>query len=325
MVKKMISVIIVNWNSYRYLCDCIRFLCRANEMTKCEVIVFDNNSKERDVENLHEFFPDVKVVFSKQNLGFARANNYAAKIAQGDIMLFLNPDTLVRTGFLEAFYDFFLCHENVAVIGPKILNKYGKVSTDAPRRFPSLFVTFCNLVLIDKILNRYFNSCSEFITDIDKTQQVDVLSGACMAIRRDVFNELGGFSTDYFMYTEETDLCYRAVMRGYKNYYLADHVVTHFGGKSSQKTKNAKLFEVCYFNSRRIFFKKKGATSFLILNFIYIFGSIVRIIVEGIIFLFACINQNNAKSQEAKDILGKYWRILLMALGFNVIDEVITR
>lgn len=235
MSRPELSIVIVNFYSVAYTIACVRTIYSQTLRVQFEVIVVDNASYDGCDVLLAERYPDVVFVQSGTNLGFARGNNLGRAYAHGRTVLFLNPDTEVCNRGLERLYDRFQTLDAPGVVGCRLLNSDGSLQTCCVQPFP----TILNQALDAEIMQRWFPSVGIWLsakTFDNETNpvQVEAVSGACMMISGDVFDRIGGFSTDYFMYTEDLDICYKARSEGRKNYYVPDAVVVHHGGKSTQ-------------------------------------------------------------------------------------------
>lgn len=231
-----LSIIIVNWNSKDYLSRCIDTIILYTNGLEYEIIVVDSASYDGCGEMLNHSYPNVHFIQSIRNIGFARANNLGASYAQGSVLLFLNPDTELKSSSLLRLYAWIISSSDTGVVGGKLLNSDGSLQTSCVQPLP----TVLNQVLNFEVLQRKFPRVSlwmsaEMFQDNSKPVEVEGLSGACLMIRRVVFEQVGGFSTDYFMYGEDLDLCNKAICAGYKNYYVPESVIIHHGGGSSKK------------------------------------------------------------------------------------------
>lgn len=310
----LVSIIIVNWNSYKELCACLSSLDANVRGVPYEVIVIDNNSSERDIDDLTQLWPHITLIKSSENLGFGKANNSAVARSRGSILTFLNPDTVVPPGSLERLCEYLLTHSRAGIVGPKLTGTDGNIQRDCARRRPTLRSTVFNIMGITSLFGHPYWA-SEYLADYMRDQSAEFISGGCLVIRKDVFQEVGGFSAPYFMYGEDADLCFKCRKRGYRNRYLASAEVVHRGGASSAKTKNAKIFEHWHFKSRREFFKNHGRPAFLLLNIFYIIGSALRVsAAEALRFSFSLAG-NTAQERRYWAIREKYRKIFL--LPFN--------
>ncbi len=234
------SIIIVNWNSVEYLVNCIRSIREQTHKVSYEIIVVDNASFDGCGERLSHEFPDVIFIQSPSNLGFAAANNLGASRARGSALLFLNPDTEVLNGSLDCLYEILLRLSDAGVVGGRLLNSDGSVQISCVQPLPTLW----NQLLDAELMLRLFPNFRSWRSAISFENQVvpcevEVVSGACMMLRKPVFESVGGFSEDYFMYSEDLDLCYKARNSGFRNYHVPDAVFIHHGGCSSGKAGTA--------------------------------------------------------------------------------------
>jgi N-acetylglucosaminyl-diphospho-decaprenol L-rhamnosyltransferase len=199
--------------------------------------VVDNNSTDGSKEFFANRFPQVHFIWKKENAGFAKANNEALQLAKGEKILFLNPDTILPKDCLEKCLQFFKQQKNIGALGVKMIDGSGNFLPESKRGFPSFLTSFCkmtgltNLFPHSKIFARYYlGHLPE-----NKTNEVDVLSGAFMMVDKKVLDTVGSFDEDYFMYAEDIDLSYRIQKAGFKNFYFADTAIIHFKGESTAK------------------------------------------------------------------------------------------
>ncbi len=229
-----LSVIIVNWNSVEVLRACLTSLYGNTKDLNFEVLVIDNASFDGSEQMVEREFPSVIFIQSQNNLGFARANNLAFTYSKGSVLLFLNPDTEVVGSAVMQMIACLDSVENAGVVGPKLLNSDSSIQTSCVRAFPSIL----NRVLDSEYLRNKYRRSSLwgnrvlFDEPLNATR-VEAISGACLMIRRSVFEKVQQFDSGYFMYAEDTDLCYRVQKVGWKNYYVGEAVVIHHGGQSS--------------------------------------------------------------------------------------------
>jgi hypothetical protein len=232
-----LSVIIVNFNSANYVMECVRSLYEQTTLVRYEVIVVDNASYDDCHERLACHFSDVIFLQSHSNLGFGGANNLGAKHARGEVLLFLNPDTEVRDGAIDRLYQHFRTLNQPGAVGCRLLNRDGSLQTSCVQSFP----TVLNQVLDAAVLQRLFPKSDLWGTAVlfekdAAAAKVEVVSGACLMIRKEVFDCVGGFSPEYFMYGEDLDLCFKVRRAGLHNYHVGDVLIMHHGGGSTKKS-----------------------------------------------------------------------------------------
>lgn len=230
-----ISIIIVNWNSARFVAECVKSI-REHTTGDYEIIVVDNASAKEDLEKLNEECKGITLVACEENLGFARANNLGFCHSSAEFVLFLNPDTEIRGPALSTMLGRMKSLPHAGVVGCKLLNSDLSVQLSAIQRFP----TILNQVLDVEYLQLLWPTCplwnvAPLLASDVKLMEVEVVSGACMLLSRRVFEQVGMFSEDYFMYAEDVDLSYKVNRQGFTNYYVGDAHIIHHGGKSSSQ------------------------------------------------------------------------------------------
>ncbi len=264
----MISVILVNYNLSDNLVASIKSIFSNSSEENFEIIVVDNNSShyQKDVlkKGLSQF-NNVKIFYLEFNNGFGDGNNYGVNKSQGDIIFLLNPDTLLTNDLFEKTLEIFRTQPTVSVLGPKIVNDKKKQEKSVGK-FPSLFLEFINIFFLSRFYEKkYFlkkvkNSKHEFI-------DVDWVTGSAMFIRREVFQKVGGFDTNFFMYSEEVDLCRRIQDSGGKIVYFPAVELIHIGSIGSKK--NYSFFTKTSYESKYYYIDKhfKGIERLFILLF----------------------------------------------------------
>jgi GT2 family glycosyltransferase len=233
-----LSVIIVSYNVYPFLDNCIRSVEQALKGIEGEIIVVDNASVDRTVHFLHENFPSVKVIANSANVGFARANNQGISISRGEHILLLNPDTIVEEDTFRICLDFMDEHPEAGALGVKMLDGSGKFLPESKRGLPTLRASFMKMTGLYKIFpgSSTWNSYYQGHIGENETAVIAVLSGAFMFIRRKAIDIAGWLDEDFFMYGEDIDLSYRISKSGFKIYYLPKTNIIHYKGESTKKS-----------------------------------------------------------------------------------------
>lgn len=231
-----LSIIIVNWNSKDYLQKCIASILSSKIKVRYEIVVIDSGSFDGSGEMLKQCYPQVKFIQNDKNIGFAKANNVAFKASSGSHVLFLNPDTEVVDSAIDILFERMQKLPEAGAIGCKHLNADGSVQTGCIQSFPTILNQLFNSEFLRGLFpnSRLWGMASLFGATTRPTE-VEVISGACIMMRRSFFERIGQFSEDYFLYAEDLDLCYKAGQAGYKNYYVPDATIFHFGGTSTQQ------------------------------------------------------------------------------------------
>lgn len=233
-----LSIIIVNYNVKYFLEQCLLSVFKALKEIDAEVFVVDNNSVDGSAEMIKEKFPAVKLIANKDNKGFSKANNQAIKISQGEYILLLNPDTVVEEDTFKKIITFMDTHPDAGALGVHMIDGKGNFLPESKRGLPTPAVAFYKIFGLaalfpgSKIFGKYHLS----FLDKNKTHEVEVLSGACMLLRKSVLDKTGLLDETFFMYGEDIDLSYRIIKAGYKNYYYPDARIIHYKGESTKKS-----------------------------------------------------------------------------------------
>ncbi len=232
-----ISIVVVNYNVKHFLEQCLMAIDRARHNLNIEIIVVDNASVDGSQAMVRKKFPNVRLIENYKNLGFARANNQALKVARGKYILILNPDTLIQEDTLVILKKFLDENPKVAAVGCKLLNPDGSFQIASRRSLPTPWVAFTKITGLSKIFprTRLFGQYNLTYLSCEREGEVDVLSGALMLMRSEVLKKVGYFDEDYFMYGEDIDLCYRIKKAGGKIYYTPKTKAIHYKGESTKR------------------------------------------------------------------------------------------
>jgi GT2 family glycosyltransferase len=200
-----------------------------------EVIVIDSGSFDGTGGWLTQNHPSVRFIQHDENVGFGTANNIAARFAQGRSLLFLNPDTELRSPAIVEMAAFVDAHPDAGAVGCRLLNADGTLQDCCIQSFPTIANQLLNCRWLRTLLplSRLWGMRSLHVTD-DRPQRVDVISGACLMVRRSAFESVQGFTQQYFMYSEDVDLCNKLSKGGYANHVLPALTVMHVGGGSGE-------------------------------------------------------------------------------------------
>lgn len=231
------DIIIVNWNAGPQLKDCIDSLAGVKDI---RIIVVDNASTDGSEKAVVDH-PNVKLIRSNENLGFGKACNLGAKHADGDFLLFLNPDASVFPDTLDKALAFMQNprHADIGICGVQLMDETGHVARSCSR-FPTPLGFVVHALGLDRIFPRLGHSMVDW--PHDETREVDQVIGAFFLVRRPLFENLKGFDEKFFVYYEEVDLSKRARDIGWRSVYLADAQAFHAGGGTSNQVKARRLF-----------------------------------------------------------------------------------
>jgi GT2 family glycosyltransferase len=230
-----VTFVIVSWNVRDLLRQCIDSILRAQDGLRVQIVVVDNASTDGTSQMVREVFPDVELVASERNLGFASGNNVGLRRARGRYVFFLNPDTLVQEDTVGRLASFLDRHPERDLIGPRLTSPDGSVQGVCARRLPTLLQVLVDALYLHQVPLFGSRAVRRLITpyDLEENQAVEAISGAAMFIRRKVAEELNGFDERYLHTGEDMDLCLRLQRRSSTPFYVADAVVVHLSGQSS--------------------------------------------------------------------------------------------
>lgn len=284
MSKLDLSIIIVSFNTREILTDCIKSVIKHTKDINYEIIVVENDSKDGSIEKIKELekqYPQVKLVEAKANIGFGSANNLGAKTTQGEYLLLLNSDTLVYDNAIKESLDAVKNIPQCGTFSCKLLNADKSVQASGGS-FPTLGNVFAWQFFIDDlpVVGKLIPSFHPQLSSYNRNQELDWITGAFMIIPKKVFDKVGGFDENIFMYTEEMELCYRLRKLGYKTVYHITPAIIHLGGASG-----GSVFALTSEIKNMIYFWKKHKPCWqlpFIKTFFFI-GSLLRLLIFGII------------------------------------------
>lgn len=320
-----LSIIFVNWNAVDYLQECIASVYQYTSGLSFEVIVVDNASPAGGMDRLRERFPNITIVESEINLGFAGANNVGVGHSCGKYLLFLNPDTKLIGPAINIMVGQIELLPDAGIVGCKILNGDLSVQLAAIQKFP----TILNQLLDVEYLQLRWPQCrlwniAPLLKDDVKIAKVEVISGACMLVRRDVFEKVQMFSEDYFMYGEDIELNYRVDRAGFNNYYVGQATVIHYGGRSSSRQEVSHWATLMKYRAmRRLFGKTRGEFYGRMYRVLIGFAAMTRLVILGLVFPFG----NVFWGRESIRIAADKWRVILKwaLIGKDACSTLATR
>lgn len=271
-----LSVIILNYNVSNFLEQCVLSVQSALSTIDGEIIVIDNNSSDDSCPMIKRRFPEVKLIENKENLGFPKGNNIGVAQAKGEYICILNPDTVVAEDTFIKALAFAKKQKDLGIVGCKLIDGTGDFLPESKRGIPTPFVAFSKITGLYKIFPKSFGKYYAKQLSENETGKVDILVGAFMLMKRDLYLEIGGFDENCFMYSDDVDLSYMVLQKGKSNYYFHETTVIHYKGESTLKdgTYMKRSREAMNF-----FYKKHFKVSFLFSVFMEIgivFFSIVK-------------------------------------------------
>lgn len=297
-----LSIIIVNWNTADLLIQCLESIYANPPKNRFEVLVLDNDSSDQSVPLVQQRFPQVTLLASKENLGFAGGNNQAIQQSQGRYVLLLNPDTEVKPGALDELTQFMEANPQAGAAGSCLLNPDGTLQHSC-YPFPTPARELWRLLHLDAL---YLYALYRMDTwNRHEVQEVDVIQGASLILRREVLNQVGLLDDTYFMYTEEVDLCYRIQKQGWQLYWIPQSQVIHYGGQSTKQVAT-KMF-LCLYESKLIFIRKHhGWLAAQLYKLILMLITVVRLIITPLVWL-----ERPTKRQKHLSLANNYRRLLV--------------
>lgn len=293
----MISVVIVTWNCELVIIDCLNSL--EKYLPNSEIIIVDSNSQDKTckvIEDLNK--ENIKLVKLNENVGFSKGNNIGVSYAKSKNILLLNPDTILIKPNLEKIIGYL--DDKIGLIGCRLLNQDYTLQSSC-----YMFDTPSNIIFeqfqIGKFLpGKYKERFTPYLSKHNKKMFVDWVIGAFMIISKDLYNEVGGFSEDYFLYSEDMDLCYKVYKKGLKILFTPDYEVIHIGGHSEANDNNSTNKFKKMLDSRLVFSKKYNFKKNMV-TFLYSYT--IKFCISSILRFFS---PNNKKVQNKYNKYKKY-------------------
>ena len=292
-----ISIIIVNYNSFNLLTQCLDSLIKFTKDVSYEIIVVDNNSTEGNIDDVLSKYDNIKLTKNSKNVGFGAANNQAMKAASGKYVLFLNNDTIFIENTIKKVYDFAESLTEPAIVGCKLLNEDGTLQLSV-YNFQSISRQLAATFFIDQML-KSFNKISKFNrvkNNSDTAIEVEAIMGAFFFLRKDMFLKVNGFDDRLFFYYEDIDLCYQLKKINCRTIFFPDTAIFHIGGASAEKDS---WFSMKNRTIARIQFAQKNFSG--IYKWLYIFTEYFGRFYKILIFFLVSILTFN------KNYLRKAW------------------
>lgn len=234
--KKKLSIIIINFNSYHLLENCLQSLSKSTLAKNLyEVFVVDNNSREKEADMIKRTFPWVRVFEKRENEGFAKANNTAIKDVSGECVLLLNPDTVVSPETLAKVLKTMQSHPDAGIVTCKVVLRDGTLDDACHRGFPTPWNALCHFIGVGKLFahSLTLNGYHLGYKNMDHLHTIDSCCGAFMLVRKSAGDQVGWLDEDYFWYGEDIDFCFRVKRSGWNILFDPSCTVVHLKGASS--------------------------------------------------------------------------------------------
>jgi GT2 family glycosyltransferase len=258
-----LSIIIVNYETYDLTKQTIESVIKNDHPFEYDIYVVDNASTDESIERLQEYFHTesenglIKFILNDENMGFAHANNLAIKKTSSEYVLLLNSDTLVLDSCLEDSINYMNEHEDVGVLGCKVVLPDNSLDKACRRSFPDFYVSFYKMTGLSSLFpkSKRFGRYNLTFLSEDETYEVDCVVGAFMLVRSKTIREVGLLDEKFFMYGEDIDWCFRIKAANWKVIYFSDAKIVHYKGASYSKKQNKKLtYE--FYRAMYIFYNK---------------------------------------------------------------------
>jgi N-acetylglucosaminyl-diphospho-decaprenol L-rhamnosyltransferase len=282
-----LSIIVVNWNTRDLLAQCLVSLHENITDLSFDVWVVDNASQDDSVDMVGTSFPKVHIITNTRNEGFARANNQAMYASRGRFMLLLNSDAAATSGAIQALLSLAQQRPSAGIVGAQLINCDGSFQA-SHSRFPSLRQEFLILTGLGRLVHgRWYPSHGP--EENKSPRQVDYVEGACLLVRRQALEHVGGLDEDYFMYAEDVDWCYAMQQCGWEVWYHPGAQIIHHGSGSSRHLQTQREANLC--RSRVRFFRKHyGNTATFFLKILIYCLTTAKFLVHG---LLRCLSRGH--------------------------------
>ncbi len=240
-----LDLVIVNWNSGNQLKNCLESIERAKKdnFILNKIVIVDNASVDSSLEGIDKINLPIEIIRNPENYGFAKACNIGAKKAEGDFILFLNPDMLLFEDTFVNLFEYIYEHDKpeIGIYGIQLLDENGNIQRTCAK-FPNVWNLVVRSLGLDTINSKFSKSYRLNDWNHQETKEVDQVIGAFFLVKRKLFEELKGFDERFFVYFEELDFSKRAHDLGFKTIYVTEAKAYHKGGGTSEKAKGRRLF-----------------------------------------------------------------------------------
>jgi len=288
---------------------CLEALFSFSDGMSLEVFVVDNHSSDGSPEMVKESYPMVHLIENDENIGFARANNQAARHCTGEYLLLLNSDAYLQGDALSKMLMAMDAYPDTGALGSRLLNEDFSLQRSC-YSFPTLATELWQTLWLDRLFpkSKVFGKYLMTYWRMDDFREVDVVMGACMLVRWAALGSEVLFDESFFMYSEEVDLCYRLKQRGWKVRYLPEAQAVHVWGGSSNQVKVETLVRL--YRSRVLFFRKH-------------YGRVSAILYKGILYvnsfsrsISGWLAQSIFKKAGLDEKSSGYWQVLRKLSAF---------
>jgi GT2 family glycosyltransferase len=251
-----ISIVIVNYNVKYFLEQCLHSVRKASQNISSEIFVVDNNSVDGSCAMIREKFPEVHLIENNENLGFSIANNQAIRLSSGRYILLLNPDTVIEEDTLTRCLDHMEKNPDAGALGVRMIDGKGNFLPESKRSFPTPGIAFYKVFGFSRLFpkSRVFSRYHLGFMHENETNDVEVLPGAFMMLRKTALDKVGLLDEDFFMYGEDIDISYRLMRAGFRNIYFPETTIIHYKGESTRK--GSMNYVITFYRAMIIFARK---------------------------------------------------------------------
>lgn len=326
-----VGVVIVNYNVEYFLEQCLESVrgsrreTAGGERMEIEVTVVDNASVDGSVEMVRERFPEVRLIVNGENRGFAAANNQAIRECEdADYVLLLNPDTVVESDTLVRCVDFFAEHADCGGLGVKMINGEGRYLKESKRGFPTPEASFFKISGLIRLFPRSRRIAAYYMGHLpeDEVNEVEILPGAFLMVRREALEKTGLLDEEYFMYGEDIDFSWRIRLAGWKNYYVPTARIIHYKGESTKR--GSMNYVYTFYNAMSIFvrhyYSGKNARLFGLLLHVAIWSRAVVSFLERLLKAVALPVADFAVAYGGFLCIEALWSAHRLGMGVHLFD-----
>jgi GT2 family glycosyltransferase len=312
-----LSIVIVSWNTKKYLEECLTSLRTIDGNLSVEIIVVDNASTDGSPEMIRTQFPHVILIESGANLGFAGGNNIGLKEATGKYVCLINSDVNVPPDCLPKMHAYMEQQPAIGLLGPGMLRPDGLVYRSG-MRFPTLWNVFLRALFLDSLFKgfRVFGGFLMKDFRFDRTMDMDVLNGWLWMARREALDQVGPLDDRFFMYAEDVDWCKRFHLAGWRVVFYPEAKALHYGGASAANAPSR--FNVEMQRANLQYWKKYHGR---ISVFIYLLIGCLSYAIRATGWGFVYLTQRSSRYR-AEIELTQYLRCLRWALGFSTLNQL---
>lgn len=310
-----LTIVIVNWNGGELLQECLASIRRCRTPRRVSTIVVDNASADGSRERAEREFPEMTILNSGSNLGFAKGNNYARPHIQTALVLLLNPDTVLLEDSLTKMIEFMEQHPDVGALGCKMRYPTGEIQEQGLQWFPTPATEFINMVLVSAdTFGKLKHILPQLYLDPHRSADVKKLYGGCLVLRKDLLDRIGWLDERYFMYAEDVDLCRTVLAAGYRVHYQAEAEIIHVAGGLSRRAAGGFSTLMKCESIGKYMLKYYGSFGLFRYRVALIAGSLLRLVMLGTLRVVSAVLPIG-RSIDYQGSNAKYRRIIRWCLG----------